>query len=293
MATPDELPYAVHQDLDCPQVTHVSVDLKRHPDVWFLLRSDAHHDNKKCVQEVEYRHLKEAIERQAGILDFGDCFCAMQGKYDKRSSRSQMREEHNGDDYLDRLVSQTVFDYRGFARNWVIFAEGNHEQSVVDRCGVHLSKRLVGEFQGLDSPVKFGAYQGWVHFHFSEGDHRCGGYKVRYTHGYGGGGPVTKDTIQLNRQLVFLEDVDMVISGHTHDKWHVKQVRERLDDKGKLRLRTVDCLKLGTYKDQFSEGSGWAVAKGMPPKPLGGWWLRFYRSGGDGWKRQILDADED
>jgi hypothetical protein len=30
------------------------------------------------------------------------------------------------------------------------------------------------------------------------------------------------------------------------------------------------------YKDEFSEQNGWAVEKGMPPKPKGALWLRFW-----------------
>ena len=39
--------------------------------------------------------------------------------------------------------------------------------------------------------------------------------------------------------------------------------------------------KLGTYKDEYTDGNGWAVEKGMPPKSLGGVWLHIenYRKG--------------
>lgn len=286
------LPYTISQQEGVPQVTHIHLDMDACPEAWFLLRADAHHDNAKCCREVEMLHLRQAVERNAGILDCGDLYCAMEGKYDKRSSRSAMRPENNGEDYLDRLVSRAIADYTFCAPNWVLLAPGNHEDSIGDRCGVNLTKRLAEEMRRLGSPVQHSTYQGWVQFHIRSLNTRAGNYKIRYTHGYGGGGPVTEDSIQLARQLAFLEDVDMVISGHTHHKWHIKKVRERLDDKGVLRLRTLDCLKLGTYKDEFSEGRGWAVGKGMPPKPMAGWWLRFYRTTtGRGWGHQVIDTD--
>ena len=52
---------------------------------WFLLSSDRHHDNKMCDRRLEQQHLDLAAEREALICDFGDLFCAMQGKYDPRS----------------------------------------------------------------------------------------------------------------------------------------------------------------------------------------------------------------
>ena len=54
---------------------------------WFLLSSDRHHDNPKTRQDLEQEHLKEAKERNAGVIDIGDLFCAMQGKYDRRASK--------------------------------------------------------------------------------------------------------------------------------------------------------------------------------------------------------------
>jgi hypothetical protein len=41
---------------------------------FFLLRSDSHHDNALCDHALEKRHLDMAVERGAGIFDFGDLF---------------------------------------------------------------------------------------------------------------------------------------------------------------------------------------------------------------------------
>ena len=68
-------------------VHEITIDLTRNRDweQWVLLRSDVHHDNPKCKQDMERRHLDEALEFDAPIIDNGDLFCAMQGKWDKRS----------------------------------------------------------------------------------------------------------------------------------------------------------------------------------------------------------------
>lgn len=94
---------------------------------WFLLRSDAHHDNPHCLQDLELEHLELARERGAGVIDAGDLFCAMQGKYDKRASKSCLRPEHQVDDYLDALVRTAADFYQPFAHNFVVIADGNHE----------------------------------------------------------------------------------------------------------------------------------------------------------------------
>ena len=76
----------------------------------FLLSSDRHHDNAHADHCLEMLHLEEAVERDAGILDIGDLFCAMQGKYDRRSDLSQCRPEHREGRYLDSLV-ETAADF--------------------------------------------------------------------------------------------------------------------------------------------------------------------------------------
>ena len=62
-------------------VHEITIDLTRNRDweQWVLLRSDVHHDNPKCKQDMERRHLDEAIEYDAPIIDNGDLFCAMHG----------------------------------------------------------------------------------------------------------------------------------------------------------------------------------------------------------------------
>jgi hypothetical protein len=71
-------------------VHEITIDLGRNKDweQWVLLRSDVHHDNPKCDQDLERQHLQEALEYDAPIIDNGDLFCAMQGRWDKRADKS-------------------------------------------------------------------------------------------------------------------------------------------------------------------------------------------------------------
>ena len=35
-------------------------------------------------------------------------------------------------------------------------------------------------------------------------------------------------------------------------------------------------IRCGTYKDEFGDGAeGWAVEKGMGPRPMGGYWMEM------------------
>jgi hypothetical protein len=240
----------------------------------FLLRSDAHHDSLHCQQDLEMKHLKEAKEMGAGILDFGDCFDVMGGKFDKRADPMSLRPELRYKEYFDAAVSYLANDYEPFAENWLLLSEGNHEMTVRERQETDIRERLAERLRQKGSPVLTGSYQGWIRFMFSAGNGQRMSYKMRYTHGYGGGGPVTRDVIQAHRQMAYLE-ADFLVSGHTHDSWALTARRETLLDSGRPVIKDVEIIKTGTYKDEYSCGSGWAATKGLPPKPLGAHWLTF------------------
>jgi hypothetical protein len=42
-------------------------------------------------------------------------------------------------------------------------------------------------------------------------------YRIKYFHGSGGGGPVTKGTIQFNRMSTMVEGADLIWMGHVHE----------------------------------------------------------------------------
>jgi hypothetical protein len=284
------LPFAVER-------THPTVTTVRMDDIsagwqqWFLLRSDAHHDNQYCDHELEKKHLDEAKDRNAGILDWGDLFCVMGGKWDKRADPRQLPEAIRNADkpYQDAVVAYNAAFYEPYALNWVMLAIGNHESEFAKRHETNLVERLAERLKVHGSPVQVGGYQGWVRFMFQWNQTKQKSVRLRYTHGYGGGGPVTKDVIQSHRQMAFLGNADILVSGHTHDKWHVRDRQEILDVNGRPVLVDVDCIKCGSYKDEYSAGTGWACTKGFGPKPLGGWWLRFWLEG-DTILREVVEA---
>ena len=236
-----------------------------------LLLSDIHIDNPKCNRDLLTRHLDQAVAYAAPIMVFGDLFCAMQGKYDKRSNKSALRPEHQVNNYLDALVETTAKFFEPYKHLMTFITPGNHETAILGRHETDLTKRLCDSL-GCER----GTYTGWVLFRFEA---ETGGatrtIPMSYHHGYGGGGPVTKDIIQTARKAVYLPDAKIVVSGHTHDRWIFPVSRVRLRENGEQITDEQLHIKLGTYKDEYTVGEGWAIEKGMPPKPLGGCWLDF------------------
>lgn len=116
---------------------------------------------------------------------------------------------------------------------------------------------------------------------------------LKYHHGGGGGfSPVTKGTIQTNRQAVYLPDADIVQNGHNHEGWVMPLARERLSVmSGKISRDYIWFIRTPGYKDEYfgrNVGTGFEVEKMMHPKPNGAIWLTFEYDG-DGvryWFRQ-------
>jgi len=262
-------------------VLDINVDMTRNREweQWVLLTSDRHHDNPKTKRELEYAHLAECRQRNGLTFDAGDFFCAMQGKYDKRSDKSSVREEHQVNDYLDALVRTTVDDFAPYADMMAGVARGNHEDSILKNHETDLIERFTQSISDKSgSKVHSMGYTGWVRFRFFDGPFRKT-VKLWYTHGYGGGGPVTLGTIQHNRKQIYLPDADIILGGHIHERWTLERARLRLTDAGRTVHDFVTHITNPTYKEEYGDGfGGWHISRGGPPKPVGATWLRFFWS---------------
>lgn len=250
---------------------------------WFLLRADAHHDNPHCNQAMEKRHLDEAVRRGAGIIDAGDLFCAMQGKYDKRSDKSCLREEHQCGDYLDALVKTAAEFYAPYAQNWVVLGRGNHETSIKKNHETDLTERMIERIQMLTGTrIPSGGYTGWVRI-LLERSNRRSSIHFWYAHGWGGGGPVTKGIIQSgNRMSMMTRGADVIFSGHVHEAVYTENEQKYLKDSGVPATATQYIVQTPTYKDEYGDGrGGWHVETGKPPKPVGAWWMKVQHIAGE------------
>jgi hypothetical protein len=247
----------------------------------FLLISDAHIDNAHADRQMFERHMRQCRERNAKWLSNGDFLCLLQGKWDPRSDTSACRPEHREGRYLDAVINTTADYLAPWADMALLFAPGNHETAVRKRHETDMNERLVEALKARNKDCRAyaGSYANWVRFLVRKKGQRqlVAGSVVMYMHhGYGGGGPVTRGTIQTSRMAVYLPDADLIWTGHTHDEWIMPIQRARLSLHGRPYLDRVLHVRSPGYKDEFSEGNGWAVEKGMPPKPKGALWLRFW-----------------
>lgn len=243
---------------------------------WVLLCTDAHWDNPKCDRRKLKEHLDLAVERNAPVLDAGDWFCCMQGKYDKRSSKKDIRPEHQTGDYLDALVRTSSEWLKPYQHLLTVRGVGNHESSIHRHLETDLTERLCERIRFQGGIARKGGYSGFVRFSIKTIGR--GSSKVLwYFHGSGGGGPVTRGVIQTARQQVYVADADFIWNGHTHDSWTMPIHKVRLNKVNRIEHARTTHIRGPGYKEEFVDGyGGWHVERGGPPKPTGAYWLRFY-----------------
>lgn len=248
---------------------------------WFLIGSDAHIDNPHCMQSLKRHHMNQAVEKGAGIIELGDTLDAMQGKHDRRGSKADLIPELQVDNYWDALADYGVDFFMPYKDHMAFYGYGNHETAARKHAETDPLASMVRDLRREGSPAILGGYRGWFRFLFEREDGHGGRQSKRgyFNHGSGGGGPVTKGVIKTNRRAVFVPDADFVFSGHIHESWIVEMQRLRLLDSGREVNETQYHVQLPTYKEEMANiAEGFHVEREAPPKPLGGWWIRFYYS---------------
>lgn len=236
-----------------------------------LMLSDLHWDNPDCDRKLLKKHLDLALENKWRIVINGDLFCLMQGKYDPRSSKSKVRPEHQVDSYLDAVIDTAVDWFEPYAHLIDIIGYGNHETAIMKRQETDVIKRFVHKLNAqAKSNVGIGGYGGWYVLANSIHQVRTN-YKIKYYHGSGGGGVVTKGMINLTRAFEMYDGFDCFTMGHVHEQVSNHRVLETLNHHNNIVQREAIACITGTYKDEYKDGTkGWHIERGMPAKPKGG-----------------------
>jgi hypothetical protein len=229
----------------------------------FLLMSDVHIDSLKCERNLLISHLKYALERNLKVLIFGDLFDCMGGKYDKRTSKGDLRPEYQVDDYFNAIVEDAARILGPYSEIIEGIGEGNHETSIKKHHEIDLTKMICKELGVTPLP-----YSGFIRFKYERNGGGARSSKVMYyTHGNGGNSPVTKGVIQTNRRQVQIQ-ADYFVSGHNHNEFILPLPRVELTDLNRLKFNNVVHINTGTYKREWGK-SAFSQEKGFSPEVLG------------------------
>ena len=238
--------------------------------------SDIHWDNPKCDWDLLRNDLDYCLKESIPMMFNGDTFCLMQGKWDPRGSKSDIRPEHNTVKYLDAIIETAVEFFAPYAHLMTVIGYGNHETSILKRHETDVLQRFVDLLNyKCGSNVQTGGYGGWLNVTQYPSRNIKVSTKIRYFHGSGGGGIVTRGEINLTRALEMYEGFDVFTMGHIHENKCTNIVRDSINhwpSKGWLQVqKQLHMMITGTYKEEYGDGSkGWHVERGAPIKPLGG-----------------------
>lgn len=255
--------------------------------------SDIHWDNPKTDWNYLKRCLNYCKEHNIPIVVNGDFFCLMQGRGDRRSNKSDIRPEHNNAKYLDSIVETAVKFWKPYAHLLVVCGYGNHETAIIKWQETDILRRFVDLLNyECKTNIQVGGYGGWIIYKLKRTHHKKSStaiFKHRYFHGSGGGGIVTKGTINLTRATEMYDGFDIFSMGHIHENLAIDVCMNSLNYHPTTGYQTynknVHMMITGTFKEEYKDGSkGWHIERGAPPKPIGGRLLKlsFSRDYSDG-----------
>ncbi len=244
-----------------------------------FLTSDVHFDSVHCRRELLKEHLTKARDAGAWIFDNGDMFDAMQGRYDPRRSYDDIRPEYARQDYYDAIVSDAAKFLQPFADNLRYMGKGNHELSVLKNAGTDMTDRVAARLTRKEdqSHIIIGGYSGYIRIVVKQGAKRRGVLVIHHRHGLGAGAPVTRGTIETNRQQVWAEDTDVIWNGHNHQAYLLPIAVDRMSVGGRIEPAIVWHVRTPGYEDSWHDDvSSWIAQKGVGPKPQGGIWIDMW-----------------
>lgn len=261
-------------------------------DVQIAMLSDIHWDNPHCDRETLKAHLDYCVKENIPIMINGDFFCFMQGKYDPRRSKADIRPEHNKVNYIDAVIEDCVNWWKPYAHLLTVIGYGNHETAIIKNIETDPLQRFVDLLNhtcGVN--VYTGGYGGWLVVN-SKKPHGTVKVNIKYYHGSGGGGLVTKGAINLTRALEMIEGMDVFTKGHIHENSARNDVRESVYFSSKrghvVHQKDIHLMLTGTYKDEYEDGfGGYHIEKGRPVKPIGGRILTIFNNRKTTGKREM------
>ena len=228
--------------------TTIRKDYKAGDKFGYFLMSDLHldspeHDRKLLIRELDY-----AIKMNADILIGGDVFDFILKGDNKRFTNS--RNKYPGEDaVLNHAIEEAFKVLSPYAKNIKAILLGNHEASVIKFHSIDILAMLIDRLNDLEGVnIDYCGYQAYIRirYEYEKGNH-CETYVIKATHGSGGGSPVTKGTISLNRYMNMYQ-ADLYFSGHTHSKVILPcEPQGYLDQNGTPKWRERKAIVTGAY----------------------------------------------
>lgn len=227
------------------------------------LMSDLHIGSLHTDYKLIESELKRAEAEDALIAINGDVFDAILPGDRKRYRANNLhpRMYSAGDDMIGESIRWAAEILAPYAKRILMIGDGNHDDSVARYHHIEPVKHLcILLAKDAGKPIYYGGYHGFLHFKFplanKNTSRATGHYVIHYHHGAGGGAPVTKGAITFSRAQMWLEGVDAIWRGHTHNKQAGRDCKIIFDSakvKPENRVISKDVLTIrtGAYMDTY------------------------------------------
>ena len=238
--------------------------------------SDVHFDSKKCDRKLLKKHLDYMVEKDAYCWFNGDFFDVMGCNRDPRSGKNDIRPEYNVKNYLDAVIDDAVEFLEPYKHRILFFSDGNHETNILNRMETDVLKR-VSERLGVAKMY----YGGFIKVGIIQGKNEQKNVfskLIHFHHGFGGNAPRSKGVLRVDIDSANYPDADLIVRGHTHQKWIIQRQQRRLSQCGKYYKKKTLHAQLGSYKDGYGKGlKGWEVEKEFSETVLGTYMFEITR----------------
>lgn len=260
-----------------------------------MLTSDVHYDSSVCDVDLFKQHLEIAEELQSPVLIAGDLLDAMQGKHDPRRRPEELKAQYKVSAYYDAIVMDAARFLAKFDVPVYILCLGNHETGVLKNSNTDLLGNVAYQLRvEHHKQVVAMGYWGYLRLKFDYNKGSAFRTKLLYWHhGKSNGAPVTKGTIQVNRQGVYLQAPDYVLNGHNHQSYCMPVQVERMNQRTmEPYTETIWYLRTPGYKKSSGDSRtvwGYEAEKHRAPTPKGCMFLNLtYRHSSDSIDSEIL-----
>jgi UDP-2,3-diacylglucosamine pyrophosphatase LpxH len=226
------------------------------------LMSDLHIGSLHTDYKLIEKELKRAEAENALIAINGDVFDAILPGDRKRYRANNLhpRMFTAGDDMIGESIRWAYEILAPYADRILMIGDGNHDDSVARFHHIEPVKHLcILLAKESGKSINYGGYHGFIHLRMDVNGlgKKFGHYVIHYHHGAGGGAPVTKGAITFSRAQMWLEGVDAIWRGHTHNKQAGRDSKivyntGKYKPENRVCQKDVLTVRTGAYMDTYT-----------------------------------------
>jgi UDP-2,3-diacylglucosamine pyrophosphatase LpxH len=239
--------------------------------------SDLHLDSPYTDLKKLKKLFDDAQKNQYKIVIIGDLLDVMGGKYDRRTTKGDIKPEHNTDNYINSVCESAADFLAPYIDDILLITAGNHEREIDKRMECYLL-----EFIDLYLHKKTGKsinwtqdYAGYIRLHGKRRNSQdsCP-TTIFYNHGKDGNATMSFGVLNVKRNAAVI-DADIIVMGHIHKNFSLPLNRLYLTNRGVIKVKEQLHLQLGTSKE--SKGTDYFGArKGFDPASTSFYDVDFY-----------------